>query len=706
MGQLLQGLRRCWFRALTFGVLCGAGVAASMWFAMPMFSKSRARALLMVEPEQPHFVFNAVESMSAFLSFKKTQAALVKSRLVLNAALRKDKVVALKTIKAIPPQIDPVEWLEQNLTVDYSAGPDILTISMSGDNDDDLKEITAAVMNAFLDEFVSKTTKRRTDQGDKLAEIKKKCEDTLRDKRKMLQDVLDAANKGDAGDLAAKQQKALGQLNATQTELAKVRGEVMRLKATLAPDGKDQDVAVPENILNEQIDKDGHVQEYQQAITQLETDLDKIKQNNPTNHAAFSQKTKVQIAGLKKDLEARRSKVRPVVEDQLRNQFKARADERKGQLVALERLEKALDEEVERLAMDGPRALNKRGQELVQALREEIDQREDILRRVFTQLEVFNIEQGAPARVWPLEPEPVVTHQDVRKRQLAGAAGGGAGGFALVVFGLAWWDCRSRRVNSADEVVQGLGLKLLGTLPLVPARARQRGGIAWQNLLLESVDSIRTMLLHMARTDSLRVVMVTSAMGGEGKTSLSSHVATSLARAGRNTLLVDCDLRKPSLQRVFDLPASPGFCELLRGEAELADVIQPTQVPGLSLIPAGACDTVALGELAHGGGAAILAQLRPDYDFIIVDSSPVVPVNDSLVIAQEVDGVVFSVLRDVSRMNRLNIAYERLAFLGVRMLGAVVTGAPPMDLYGHEYQYLTYNAGAESPEESPASEES
>jgi succinoglycan biosynthesis transport protein ExoP len=704
MGQLLQGLRRCWLRALTFGVLCGAGLAAAAWFTLPMFSKTRVRVLLMVEPEQPHNVFNHGESMAANLSFKKTQAALVKSRVVLNAALRQPKVANLKTVKTVQKeQFDPVEWLEQNLIVDYSAGPDILTISMSGDNDADLKEITAAVMNAYLEEFVSKQNQRRVTQGDKLAEIKNKCEDALRDKRKTLQDVLDAATKSDAGDLVLKQQKALAQLGATQQELGKVRSDVLRLKAMVT----DQDGAIPDNILNEQVDKDGRVQELLQAITQLETEVEQIRRNTtPARFPTLSQKTRDQIGALQKDLEARRSKVHPIMEDQLRNQNKARVEERKAQLTALERLEKALDDEVDRLATESPRSINKRGQDLVQSLREEIDQREDILRRVFTQLEIYNVEKGAPSRVWALEPEPIVTHQDVRKRQLSGAAGGGLGGFALVVFGLAWWDCRSRRVNSADEVVRGIGLKLLGTLPMVPARTRQRAALAWQNLLLESVDAIRTMLLHVAHTDSLRVVMVTSAVGGEGKTSLSSHVATSLARAGRKTLLIDCDLRKPSLQRVFTLPEEAGFCELLRGEAELADVIQPTQIPGLSVIAAGLCDATALGRLADGGPAAILAQLRPEYDFVIVDTSPVLPVTDALVIAQEVDGVIFSVLRDVSRMNRLNIAYERMAFLGVRILGAVVTGTPKAELYGRDYQYLGYAMGTEKPEESPAGEES
>ena len=80
----------------------------------------------------------------------------------------------------------------------------------------------------------------------------------------------------------------------------------------------------------------------------------------------------------------------------------------------------------------------------------------------------------------------------------------------------------------------------------------------WRNLMLESIDATRTMLVHAARTGSHRMVMVTSAVGGEGKTSLASHLATSLAGSGQRTLLIDADLRSPSIHRLLDLPTGPG----------------------------------------------------------------------------------------------------------------------------------------------------
>ena len=308
------------------------------------------------------------------------------------------------------------------------------------------------------------------------------------------------------------------------------------------------------------------------------------------------------------------------------------------------------------------------------------------------QVDALTVERNAQDRIRPLE-EAYVTHPDETKRRLVAASSAGGGALGLVLFVISLWEFRRQRVTSVDEVVQGLGIKMIGTVPALPSRRqlqmiRTNGApdYNWQSILTESVDTARTMLLHLARSESLKVVMVTSAMSGEGKTSLSSHLAASLTRSGRKTLLLDADLRKPSIHRLFGVHRSPGLCELLRSEIELAETIQTTPAPGLSLIPAGACDDFALQALAHGNFQRICEQLRAEYDFVVVDSAPVLPVADSLLVAHHVDAVVFSILQDVSHLPKVHAAHQRLQMLGIRMLGAVVSGTH-VDSYGPDYQY-------------------
>ena len=136
---------------------------------------------------------------------------------------------------------------------------------------------------------------------------------------------------------------------------------------------------------------------------------------------------------------------------------------------------------------------------------------------------------------------------------------------------------------------------------------------------------------------------------GEGKTSLASHLATSLARSGLRTLLIDADLRNPSTHRLFELTPDPGLSEVLRGEAALEDVVATTAIDELNVITAGKCDHQTLRILSQGGMGSLFARLKDQYDFVIVDSSPILPVADALIIAQQVDAVLFSVLTDVSR---------------------------------------------------------
>jgi capsular exopolysaccharide synthesis family protein len=262
----------------------------------------------------------------------------------------------------------------------------------------------------------------------------------------------------------------------------------------------------------------------------------------------------------------------------------------------------------------------------------------------------------------------------------------------VLLFTVALVEFRSRRVNSSDEVTFGLGIPTVGTVPVLPPRvlraALGSGAVRdgyWQARLTESVDALRTFLLR-ALSEGPHVVMVTSAVQGEGKTSLASQLAASLARAWRKTLLIDGDLRKPAAHKLFELPVEPGLSEVLRGELDLGDVIRPTALGRLWLMPAGSWDAHALQALAQEGAGNFFEQLREEYEFVIVDSCPVLPVTDTLLLGQHVDTVLFSVLRGTSRLPTLYAAWQRLAALEIPVLGAVVAGGNSV-LGGLDIQY-------------------
>ncbi|HVS37521.1 MAG TPA: CpsD/CapB family tyrosine-protein kinase, partial [Gemmataceae bacterium] len=270
-------------------------------------------------------------------------------------------------------------------------------------------------------------------------------------------------------------------------------------------------------------------------------------------------------------------------------------------------------------------------------------------------------------------------------KRIKAAGGAFLGLFGLVFLGVAVVEFRSRRVYKSDDVSQGLGLPLMGTVPPAPAKVRPVAPSGDEEALgpmIESMDAIRTMLLHAGRSEALRVLVVASAVSGEGKTSLASNLAASLARGGRRTLLVDGDLRNPAIHEIFNLAAGPGFAELLRGEVEPAQVVQNTTLENLSVLAAGAADRRALQALAQEGVLrTVLDELKEQYDFLIVDVSPVLPVADALLIGEHADAVLLSVLRNVSRLPAVHAAQQRLESLSIRVLGAVVSGEG-MEAYG------------------------
>ncbi len=692
---LLRALQRRWLLALTLGLIAAAVAAGVTAFLLPT-SKFTARSMLHVMHQQPRVLFGtASEAGADFGTYQKTQSALVKSRLVLNAALRSPKVAELSLIREQPK---PIDWLEKEVQIDFSLSPELMRIVMIGEKPQELETLVNALTDAYLQEIVLRDHKKRTQHLDDLKELRNKLQDELKRRRGSVRKMATSIGSGDPHTAQLNHQLAVQQFGMAQGEFVRYQAELRRLEVELRTQQSRQkfmpDATPSEAVVEEVISKDSNVLAYAKRLIQLESELEGIRMTvKPEQFAVKAADTQKKIESLKQDLEKYRQEVRPKIIKTVRE-----ANERnyKGYLAALQEriaILKEFESQLGEVVMNlGEKTRQMGGQVLdLEEFRSEITLTESMTTKAMTEVEALSYEIEAPPRVYKLEEAVVTRTNDVgRVAKLASASG--AGVFALILLIVSWLEYQTRRVSTGDDVVHGLGLPLVGALPAMPERARRLGTASkardrhWLNLLTESVDATRTMLLHSARRDALRVVMVTSALSGEGKTSLACHLATSLARAGRKTLLLDGDLRNPSAHRLFEQALEPGFCELLRGEVALTDVARPTQASGLWLVSAGRCDARSIQALAQDGIRDIFRSLKEQYDFVVVDSSPVLPVADTLLIGQHVDAVIFSLLRDVSRLPKVFAAYQRLSSLGIRLLGAVVNGARE-DIYRSTYNY-------------------
>jgi capsular exopolysaccharide synthesis family protein len=249
----------------------------------------------------------------------------------------------------------------------------------------------------------------------------------------------------------------------------------------------------------------------------------------------------------------------------------------------------------------------------------------------------------------------------------------GLGTLLLGWLAFAWRDRRPRRIRSAAELADALAIPVMS----VRSSSIYPGGeVPWYEVPDDSIDALRIMLTQPTSEAAGQVVLVTSALGSEGATSLAAQLAASLARSGRRTLLIDANLRRPALHQVFSLSAGPGLGEVLRGEASVNRVVRAGPLERLWVLPAGQGDAQAEQALSREGTLSFLDQLRKDYDFMVLDASPVVVVADALALSQQVDRVLLSVKAGVSRFPTVQAAWQRLAALGAPVLGAIVQEAP------------------------------
>lgn len=683
-GALLASLRRRWLLALVLGVGTMLGSAYFLWTYLPF--AYTVRTLLHVASNRPTtgILPGYSDSLLDFTNFQKTQIAIIKSRLILSTALGQPQVKALPLVRA---EVDPIEWLDRELKVDYKLAPEVLSIAMSGTDPQQLAVIVTAVRDAYLSQVVNKERNQKEELLQRLQKFFSEKEQLMKNNRNKLRNLADSVGSRDAQTLAHKHQFAIERLELARRELMQLQSDLRRAEITQATEAKQgrDELLIADKDVEEEIQKDETIKAHLAEIARQEQAVEQVRQvtllgDKDPSLVAY----KSAIEASREAIRKRRAELRPAIVALIRNKFeKEQAESRRKQqkeVAIAQELEKRLKEEVEGLQKEAY-TINKGTQDL-ESVKEEIAQAEDIAKRINGQMDALRVELQAPSRVSLLE-DATASHAEEDKKRFKVVSVGSFGSFAIVLFGLAVWDYRGRRINRASDVSQGLGLTVLAELPRLTKREVYDTG-KWQtsddhyvyDQWIEAVNAARTMILHAVRNDSVKTVMVASALEGEGKTSLACHLAASLAHKFGRVLIVDADLRKPQVHKRFHVPDGPGLSELLRGEIGVDVAVRPTQVKNLSMISAGQCDYQAIQALAQDRTQEVLAALKEKFDFIVVDTSPLLHVADPLILAPKVDAVLFSVLREVSRLPAVYSAYEKVLMLGVRVLGTIVHGMP------------------------------
>jgi polysaccharide biosynthesis transport protein len=680
-GALLRALRRRWLAAALLGGTLATVAGLTAWFLLsPKYTAFATLKVAYIEPEI--LKGPGITTRADFATYMRTQAAQIKSRKVIWAALKRDEV---KRLNLEARQKDPVAFVEDEMKVDFADNSELLTIYMNSIDPQVSLVLAKAIQDAYMDEIVYADNQARVNRVAELEKVYANAVNTLKTKKKALDKLAESLG-GDPSSWVAKQLELQSAIREAQTQANTARFERVKAQAALDSHAAKaqalEQAATSPAALEAALDADPEAKDVQKQIERARDLYNSYADRGANMNAPTPLAAARRIKSLEAKREGRRNKLRAElkkrIESGTREESQLARLHLENQVKQWKSLEEQLQAGVGELLAKASKMNKSSGD--YDNLNDEVKRADKVVGDIDSQLQREKVELQAVSRISPYG-DAELQKKDVKKQLLAA----GASPLAMllaVCTGLAWFEYRKRRVQSAGEVAHGLGIRVVGAVPELPNLERHLVGPGGEPELeghpvLESIDAIRTLLLHDADARATRVVMVTSAASGEGKTTLAAHLAGSLARAGRKTLLIDGDLRTPAAHQLFELPMQPGFSEVLLGEVEAADAVQETPIDGLNLMAAGQWDREVLYALARGGMEGVFEKLQEEFDFLVIDSHPVLAATDSLLIGQRVDAVILSVLREVSQMPKVYAAAQRLTSLNIRVLGAVVNASDP-----------------------------
>jgi len=190
----------------------------------------------------------------------------------------------------------------------------------------------------------------------------------------------------------------------------------------------------------------------------------------------------------------------------------------------------------------------------------------------------------------------------------------------------------------------------------------------------EAYLAVRVALYHNTKAGDFRVIQITSPIHGEGKTTLAANLAVSMAQSGQRVVLIDADLRRPRVAELFGVSKQVGLTSVLAGETDLASALQPSAVPGLSILGSGPPSPNPAEAVASPRFRTLLDSLRQQCDYVLIDTPPLLGVTDPRVVAHAVDGVLLTLRNSKQGRPLAQSAREILEAAGANILGVVANG--------------------------------
>ncbi len=337
--------------------------------------------------------------------------------------------------------------------------------------------------------------------------------------------------------------------------------------------------------------------------------------------------------------------------------------------------------------------------------KEEISRLRDMHSELRQRLKDVNLVQGYEGRRAAIIAPASVASQvgpDFVKIMTIGSVLGLLAGFGLACL----IELADKSFRSPDDLMAELGIPVLSHIPFMREAKKRKGGPGSKvgNALItvlrpksrtaEAYRSVRTALYFSTSGEVNKIVQVTSPVAGDGKSTLAGNLAVAIANSGKRVLLVDADLRRPTVHKVFGINNKNGVSTVVSGVCQLEDACHATEVENLTILTCGPRPDNPSEMLLSPEFEQLLEYVRAAFDFVVIDSPPILAVTDPASVAARADGVIVT-LRLAKRSRDLaKRAVDQLQNVGANILGVVVNGVDSVESYGYRsYSYGGYGYG-------------
>lgn len=705
-----RALRRHWWQAL---LLWSAGTAGMVAFAYnkihPTFDASA-----LVKVEFDNTVISGAGSQQLDLGlFMQNQASIIANPMTIGAALSVHPELASTPL--LRHSADRELDYKNALQVFIVPRTQFITIQMGTQVPGEADKLVNAVVEAYLKHATEIYDSSNQKKIDLLKVTRDEQNVIVQDRRKVVQSLMNTMSEADIGAVKDRMNTTLEAFRRWNEELTNVDIRVLTAKARLdqlrglkevprQAGGEPGRAQVEEMFLNDP--------EVVALQARIEREAQKLKEVTRLSRH-HSDPSVVRADERVKELNKQRDDLWRLKEPQIRqklasgpvdtsNEEAIRAAE--NELAATTVHRDTLQNRLDQVKIANTNAQGDQNK-LLYAKRD-LERSETVLDKIDDTLNQLRFESRNPtARVELVnQATPSIRANSDRRKQVMASAPFVVG--MLVTALMMLLEFRGGRVSDPDEIASRMNLQVIGVVPPLPqirigtvaphlgGPPATTGDIRAQRQLdefVQSLDHLRVALC--ARRDQWgrdrHCVLITSAIGSEGKTTLAAQLAERCVNAGLMTLLIDADLRNPTLSRMLDASDSPGLINVLRGEMLAEDVVMVVgDAGGFHLLPAGTPRVDPSRLLQSDRLGKLIAQARESFDMIIVDAPPVLPVPDALTIGRWTDGAVLAVRYDTSRYPLVERANRRLAHVGVPVIGVVVNGVRSMEsTYGGSYGY-------------------